>query len=355
MKAGIINITTQPEILYFSKTTKGCVFLHKEPLDISDGFTHFKIPGKADVFYVSLPVSALNCRIIETPFSDKKKIISTIPFALYGLTTGDVEKLVFDCILDSTGAIAVYVEREILTGVFNALRENGIGPEMVTAVISLELRYNYENRPIDRLLDSIDSGAIPDDKLTALCCEEFKSPLVDFASGLPRRTAEEIKKSLRPTAYLIAAIVVVLITYMAVKTHLINKRIDGINTQMSETYSRMFPGEKRQPDPLYALRTKLKRANDASALFASLSPLDILKTVTGQPGIIITGVDMNLSKTSIKGEATSDEQLNSLLERLRRSFPDVTVEEDKTGTNVLFSISIRANQIDNTTNGGLIH
>ncbi|MBF0319868.1 MAG: hypothetical protein HQL01_08725 [Nitrospirae bacterium] len=346
MKAGVIHIGGHPEILYFSGTTKGYAFINKESIEVSGGYKQIKVPGnaEADVFYVSLPVSALNCRIIDMPFSDKKKILSTIPFALDGLTTQDVESLAFDCIVTGdAGAIVVYMDKAILVAVNGALRENGIDAE---GFISVGLRYNHENRPLEGLLDT---PVITDAELIALCAEELKSPLVDFGRGLPRRSAGEIKRRLLPGALLLMALVIVLITYMGLKTYLINKRIDALNTQMSETYGKMFPAEKRQPDPLYALRAKLKRAKDESALLSSASPLSILKALSTpqghQSGITITGIEMNLSKASIKGEAAGRAELSTLSERLRRDYPGAAIEEEKAtnGANIMFTLIVQAN------------
>src|SRR4030043_1244089 len=65
---------------------------------VSDSY-NFSIDGLTEDIedaYLSLPISSLNFRVIDLPFSGKDKIREVLPFELDGMVLGGSDKVVFD-------------------------------------------------------------------------------------------------------------------------------------------------------------------------------------------------------------------------------------------------------------------
>ena len=67
---------------------------------------------------MSLPLSSLNFRVIDLPFSDKDRIREILPFELDGMILGGAEKVVFDDIIVGTSdnkyqVLAVYTGEKL--------------------------------------------------------------------------------------------------------------------------------------------------------------------------------------------------------------------------------------------------
>ena len=117
-----------------------------------------------DDWHVSLPLSVLDFRILSLPFSDPATIAKVIPHELDNLVFGGSQDVVFDSVVlknleRGSEVLVVYLKKQLLQGLLDALSRAGIDPRVVTSV---ELR---------AVLDASPEGIaewIPFDRLSTL-------------------------------------------------------------------------------------------------------------------------------------------------------------------------------------------
>lgn len=82
-----------------------------------------------DRVLVSIPAEELSIRIVEMPFSERKKVLEALPFELAGLLHVEVEEFVTDAVQLGNGRfLAIAVERKLVSGYLETLRQLGIDP-----------------------------------------------------------------------------------------------------------------------------------------------------------------------------------------------------------------------------------
>lgn len=78
---------------------------------------------------VSLPADELIIRVVEMPFSERKKVLEALPFELAGVLHVEVEEVVMDAVpLGGCRFLAVAAERKLVRGYLDALNSMGIDP-----------------------------------------------------------------------------------------------------------------------------------------------------------------------------------------------------------------------------------
>src|SRR4030042_7121314 len=112
--------------------------------------------------YLSLPLSSLNFRVIDLPFSDKNKIREILPFELDGMILGGSDKVIFDDVIigmsdNKYQVLAVYIEKAVIKQILEKLKSCNIDPEFIT---SIELKNTLK----DFSLEKVFTPAVLDDR-----------------------------------------------------------------------------------------------------------------------------------------------------------------------------------------------
>lgn len=85
--------------------------------------------GAFDRVLVSIPAEELSIRIVEMPFSERKKVLEALPFELAGLLHVEVEEVVTDAVqLGSGSFLAIAIERKLVRGYLDTLKSLGVDP-----------------------------------------------------------------------------------------------------------------------------------------------------------------------------------------------------------------------------------
>ena len=92
-----------------------------------------------DEFYVSIPASVLNFRILNFPFSDREKITKAIPLELDNYIINGPEEIIFDSIImggddSSVEVLVAYARKDILNHILTELARNNIDPRVITSI-----------------------------------------------------------------------------------------------------------------------------------------------------------------------------------------------------------------------------
>ncbi|MBV6340404.1 hypothetical protein [Candidatus Magnetobacterium casense] len=287
--------------------------------------------------YLCLRADSLNYRIIEMPFSEKDKILETLPYAIEGLIRGSYDACVADCIvLGQQGSgqrfqvLVVYIDKAILQGCLSELKALGLEPKVVT---SLELRYKINKFSVDSLYDDI---GLSEGVRLDMCQEELNLPLMNLARGELAYTKDVVRtqRGVRIVLFLMAVLIVLVASHTGYKIYLVNKRVETLKSYMQTSYKRAFVDDARVVDPLYQLKAKVKEAKAERAFFESISPLQNLSVLSsvGFSGVVLTEVDMSSQGMVLKGEALRISEVDQYKGKLAVKFSQVSVMQTKTAT-----------------------
>jgi len=300
--------------------------------------------------YLSLPLSCLNFRVIELPFSDKERIREVLPFELDGMMLSGADSVIFDNIVVGSAdqkykVLAVYIEKDLLKKVLDSLQAYGIDPVFVTC---LELRGKVKDFSLPDLLVPV---MLEPGKRVGLAVEEIKNPTINLRRQefSYTRDLEKTRKSLRVTAVLLALLILVLSADIFLKIISVRSEVSALKNSMRKEYKDIFPEEKNIMNELYQLKSHMKELQDREDIFVGINPLDLLLKFSDieRHGIVFNEITEDKANIVLKGEAPSLGDIQKLKDRLGGILADVTIADSKTsGRNtMLFTITAKEKRV----------
>lgn len=356
MRTAFLDLTDKGKYLYLFEKKQGPYALVQESEFSLTGSPELAaLLNDTDTTYLSLPLSMLNFRLLELPFSDIEKIRDIMPFHLEGLTMdrdviGDV------CLPTQAGdtsgpdkkqqALAVYVQKEVLGKLLKELKAVNIDPEIVTSIdLKAAVASGLSNSDIAGML--VSGSLVEKGKRPELAVEELKNNTINLRRGelVYTKKTEDIMKSLRITAALFLLLFFVLIADLTMKLVSTKKEISDIKTSISKAYSQMFPSDKKVTNELYQTKAKIKELTDRKEHVAGINPLAGLLKITrvsGQ-GAIFSEITMDRSNLVLKGEAPSLGDIQKVKAGLEGPFDNLEITDTKTvsPTRIVFTITAR--------------
>ena len=323
---------------YELKETKKYPFSHKNDFSID------KVTEDIENAYLSLPISSLNFRVIELPFSDKDRIREVLPFELDGMILGGSDKVVFDDIVvgksnNTYQVLAVYIEKKIIGEILEKLKSHNIDPVSITC---LELKSAVKDFDSAKLFSPIVTG---DKDRAAMAVEEMKAPVIDLRRDefSFTRDIQKTKKSLRITALLAVIIALVLSAGILVKLVSARYEIASLKNDMRKKYQEMFPGEKNIMNELLQVKSHLKELKGKEDLLVGINPLNVLSRLSQleRHGVVFNEITAGKDQIIMKGEAPSLSDIQELKGKLESLFNEVTLSDSKASAQgrMLFTIT----------------
>jgi type II secretory pathway component PulL len=296
--------------------------------------------------YLSLPVSALNFRVIDLPFSDKERIREVLPFELDGIILGGTDRVIFDCVVlgssdDKYQVLAVYIEKEIIREILAKLKSFNIDPVLVT---SIELRNILKDFATSRLFSP---ETIDGKERISLAAEEIEAPTINLRREefSYTRDTEKTKKSLRVTAALLICLALVLSANFLVGMVSARYQIASLRNEMRKDYQALFPGEKNIMNELLQLKSHMKELKGKEDLFVGVDPLNSLLILSHveKKGVVFNEISTDKGNISMKGEAPSLSDIQQLKDKLDSLFSEVAISDSKSSAEgrMLFTITAR--------------
>ncbi|MBF0464909.1 MAG: hypothetical protein HQK88_07120 [Nitrospirae bacterium] len=345
----------EAELYFYKKAPSGYVlsstdkidFKNAAPKKISDTFSSAKT-------LVSLPMDFFHFRLIELPFSDRDKVLLTLPYIMDAMVLGRSDSYTYDYIITSNSedgskkfkAVCIYVEKERLKQLIKTLRNFNISPHVITCA---SISHVLQNTDFQTPGSFTEPSGIDTETMGKLLSEQFnqKYSQINFCRGeFKLSTISELSKkqfSAGITFLLLSALLITV--YSGIKIHLINKRIKTVQSQFESTYREMFKSETKIVDPYAQLQGKVKQMRDTRKIYDSLSPLDVLLLVSKSSfgKVTLTETEMEGSGVTLRGEAESLSFLNTFTEALKEGFSDVKLVESKPGldSKVKFMVSVK--------------
>jgi type II secretory pathway component PulL len=307
------------------------------PLGEDYSFTAGAEFKKTEESCLSLPLSLLNFRVIEMPFSDRKRVRELLPFEIDGLILGGSGSAVFDAhILGESGGksrvLVVYLMKDVLRAILEGLKSSGFDPRIITSLELADAVSNAtgEQEIMDRILSA---EPLSEEARITRAAEEIKRPVVNLRTGEFSYTAdlEQSKKSLKITAILAVLLLTVFLADMTMMILAYRKENSALKNDLRRTYLSLFPGEKKITNEVYQLRAHYKELQGKEESFSGVEPLQTLLTLSGITGadVVFTEVTVDKELVILKGESPSLTEVQKLKGELDSSFTGVKISDTK--------------------------
>jgi len=347
-RIGLIDISIEPRLYIAEK--KGDSVELKDTRSFSCTkdyeFSIPELPEGIDEFYLGLPLSVLNFRIVELPFSDREKILSVLPFELDSIILNGVNSVILDgIILESSegksSVLAVYVEKAVLKKIIGRLKTFNIDPRIVTSV---ELNKIVKDFNPGKLLSQIDMT--PEERVNTVI-GEIKNNTINLRRGelSYTKSAEDVKRSLRLTATLGIIALVFFISSITLKIISIKKETSAVQEGIKRIYSEVFPEDKKATAGVYQFKARMKELKDKEEHLIGISPLNFLLNLSNinRGGITFNEITMDRGRVIFRGEAASFSDVQKVKEDLSRVLNEVNVSDSKSSAQgkVLFTITAK--------------
>jgi type II secretory pathway component PulL len=324
--------------------------IKKYPLSEKFDFSPDALPGDIENAYLSLPLSSLNFRVIDLPFSDKERIREILPFELDGMILGGSDRVVFDDIIVGTSdnkqqVLAVYTEKNNIKEVLDKLKAYRIDPVFITC---LELRNRLSDFSLPKLLSPV---LLNEKERIALSIEEMKKPAINLRRGefVYTRDIDKTKKSLRVTAVLAILIMLVLSAGVLLKILSARSEIAFVKNDIRKNYQEIFPGEKNIMNELYQLKSRMKEMKGREDIFLGIYPLKLLLNLSqiDKQGIVFHEIAADKVNITMKGEAPSLSEVQKVKDKLESLFDEVTISDSKSSAQdrILFTITAKEKRV----------
>lgn len=330
--------------------------IKQKSVDILDT-RKYPLSGKADYkldtagedfgnAYVSFPLSALNFRVIDLPFSDNNRIREVLPFELDGVILSGLDKIVFDNVIigsrdNKHQVLVVYLEKTFIREILEKLKKYNLDPLIIT---SLELRDVLKNFSIEKLF--LPSNLDDADRI-ALAIEEVKKPTINLRRDefVYTKDIEKTKKALRITAFLFALLIFIISSDVLLKIYHIRNEVAFLKGEIQRVYKEIFPEEKNILNELYQLKSHLKVLKEKEDLLIGISPLKLLHELSeiDRGGVVFNEVIFDRQTLTMKGETSSLGDIQGLKNKLDQIFTDVNISDSRTSVEgkIIFTITAK--------------
>ena len=334
--AGAQEGATEPLSIYlFKKVSRG--YELERVLEAPEGEGRPSPAQLAGIkeFYLGLPLGLLSFRLMRLPFSDRERLQGVIPFELEGLIMEGLEGIVFDAMVlgGSDGAFEVlvpYIRREILKGILARLASQGIDPQVVTC---LDLRALAQVGAEEAALALMHPVALESEERVAFAKAELLAPSINLRTGPFAYTkhAEKMGKALKVTLVLSLLFAFIIHLDLTLRTVAARREATSLRNELRSQYVALFPGEKRITDELLLLKSHLKEIQAKADALMDVDPLQFLLDFSQRPtpGVVFFEVSLDQGLITLKGEASSMEDIDRAKGRLKEMLKDLSISEIK--------------------------
>jgi type II secretory pathway component PulL len=279
-----------------------------------------------DEFYVSIPLTILDFRILKFPFSDREKIRKAIPFALDMLIMSGSADIVFDTIFlkdigEKSEVLVAYMNKEALQKLLTKLSSLEIDPRIITSIDLQEmvkpLREQREkgfSASFATLLENPMNWDTP--RRLEQAQQAISSPLINLRSGpfSYRKDGEKSKRAFRLTVCLSILLVVILHAGLITHTIMLKRKTSSLSQEMRRVYSQLFPTDRKVIDELYQLKSHCQEIKEKNILLTGIAPLRFLDDLSQRmtPNVVFTDIHLEKGIIKMKAEARSMDDLSKL-------------------------------------------
>jgi len=305
-------------------------------------------------FYVSVPATILDFRILNFPFSDRGKITKAIPLELDNYIIGGSEEIVFDSVIlggddTSVEVLVAYAKKEAINHVLTQLARKNIDPLVITSIDLRTVVNAGEDPDKEGFRVSIAEHLIglqkwDQDQRIIAAENELAKPTINLRIGqfAYKKDAERIGKALRITVILASLLALVVHASVMFQAFMIKKDLITITSDMRGSYSSLFPGDKKTIDVLNQLKSHIREIEEKSDTLTGIATLQFLVDLSKrrESQTVYTDIQIEKGLVKMKAETSSMDDLSKIEMKLSEFLQDVSISDVKTSAHgkILFTV-----------------
>ncbi|HYA27117.1 MAG TPA: GspL/Epsl periplasmic domain-containing protein [Thermodesulfovibrionales bacterium] len=297
-------------------------------------------------FTLSLPVRLLNFRVLNLPFSEREKLQKIVPFELGGLILEHADNVVFDVVVlgqsgDRFDVLVTYTEKAVLQKMLSALSSANVDPLIVT---SIELQVSVSGGVDGLATRLVTHEDLTQDERIAAALNELRDPTLNMRTGTLARTreTEKVKKKLKRTVALLIALALLINSYLIFEILTAKSEASAVKKELRTLYTAVFPAEKRITDELYQMKSHIKETKEKGDVLVGVRPLQLLLELSQKTprGVVFNEIGFDRGLVTLKGEATSMNEIDGAKARLSEFLGDMSVSDIRpsAGDKTLFTM-----------------
>jgi len=294
-----------------------------------------------DEFYVSIPATVLDFRILHFPFSDEEKIQKATPLALHDLIAANPDEIVFDTVtLAETGAmidvLVAYMKKDILQKLLDAFAQKNMEPRVVTS-IDLQIIIHAVKQTGGKGISESISALLADPEQWDISHRigaarmEVSNPVINLRSGpfAYQKDAGKTRRAIRMTIFLGVLLAVMIHAGFLSRTIIMKQETASIAKEIRTAYTGLFPADKKVIDELYQLKSHLLEIKDKNDILTGTDPLRLLFNLSQGMDAYVSYTDIQIEKgiIKIKAEARSMDDVSRVNAKLSRFLSDITISD----------------------------
>lgn len=301
------------------------------PFSLENDFPDLIIDDKSQVC-LSLPISLMNFRVIELPFSEREKLAEVLKYELEGKILDDINEIIFDNVIvekidNKYKVLAVYITKQKLISILKKLNSKGIDPYCIT---SIEVRDIINEFSIDKILNPL---SLKTEERINLAKEDLKSPIINLRKDefVFKKGIEKQKRAIKITALLLILFFSLNFVNFLVNFISLKKETNLIKNDIRKMYQTIFPQEKNIFNEIYQISSHIKELEGKEDVYLGISPLRILLELSriNMNGLIINELVADKINIVIKGEASSLSAIQEYRDKLNGIYSNVNISETK--------------------------
>lgn len=333
---GFIDLTSkQSGEIYLFRGRAGGYELEKTMNYNGEGSSQFPDLTGIGEYYLSIPLEMLNFRMMKLPFSEKEKIIKVIPFELGALLMESADYVVFDAMVMGGGengfdVLVTYVEKGMLQEVLAQLSSLNIDPQVVT---SLELQAIARNGTGDVAVRLMNPPPLDRDARISAARNELSRHTINLRTGpfAYTRDREKVKKRLKVTFVLSLLLALAINSYLIFGIVSAKTEASSLRKDIRNMYTTLFPNEKKVADELYQMKSHMREIKEKGDALLGVHPLRSLLDLSQKTvqGVAFNEIVLDKELSTMKGEASSMDDIDKMKTRLSVPRTDVSVSDIK--------------------------
>lgn len=283
-------------------------------------------------FFLSIPLTALDFRVLTLPFSDKEKLEKIVPFELDNLIIDNSDSIVFDTAVIGTSdasfdVLVAYVKRDILSGIIERFSALGMDPRVITSLEFEHLLRNHSGDITERL---IKNEMLALDERVNIAGHALSAPAINLRKGifLYRKDEEKLWNRLKVTSIIFLLITIVLNALFLFNIFAVRQQASETKMEMRAFYQGLFPHERKIADELYQMKSHMREVHDAGDKLLGINTLEFLRALSiNVSQVTFDEINLDRDLITMKGVAGEMDDISRMKEDLSRFLADVSVSD----------------------------
>jgi hypothetical protein len=243
--------------------------------------------------------------------------------------------VVFDAMVLGSGengfdVLVTYTDKGTLRDILTQLSLLNIDPQVVT---SLELQAIARNGTGDVAVRLMNPPPLDRDARISAARSELSRHTINLRTGpfAYTRDRERVKKKLKVTFVLSLVLALAINAYLILGIVSAKTEASSLKKDIRSIYAALFPNEKRVTDELYQMKSHMREIKEKGDALLGVHTLRFLLDLSQKTvqGVAFNEIVLDKELSTMKGEASSMDDIDKIKKRLSALRTDVSVSDIK--------------------------